>query len=201
MRIAVEYARRPNMPVGDRKEFSLRPICRACDHVAGYEETLSIEEECGYSGRLNLVYRAEVIAWDSGHGFARSPAKAVMRCRYGGASWFEAVEIPEDGITVTDVSDCIAIEVNGRTRYEGDGKGGARIVTVCADDDGEPQAEKSFDSLSDVDHTRMVSEKEKALSGVDGTVFFQQVREVQDCLADEEDNPSTEGAKDYEFEI
>lgn len=198
MRIAVEYAPRPNKPVGDRKEFDLRPVCRAGDPVAGYEEALCIEEECGHSGRLNLVYRAESIACDLAHGFARRPTKAVMRCRYGGASWFEAVDIPEEGITVTDVSDCIAIEVNGRTRYVCDNKGGVRIVTVCVDDDGEPQAEKTYDSMADEYHTSMVSESEKTPSFSDDVGRYQRVLEIFDYLIDDEDDLSPEESDDYE---
>lgn len=199
MRIAVEYARKPNKPVGDRKEFGLRPICRSGDPVAGYEETLSIEEECGHSGRLNLVYRAEAITCDSGeYGFVRRPTKAVMRRRYGSASWFEAVEIPEDGIAVTDVSDCIAIEVNGRTRYEGDGKGGVRIVAVRADDDGEPQAEKAYDSMADEYHTSMVNEREEGFSASDDAGRYQRVLEVFDYLIDDEDDLSPGESDDFE---
>lgn len=161
MKIVTTHAGHGAGRIGEVHEFDINPICPDYGIVAGYDEAVSIVEYGGeYSGRLLLIYNAEAIVWDPDGGivdretgkktgdFGREPVK-IMTCHaYGDALIHEVFEMPEDGIGIDEVDDCLSIEINGKRRYAGNGSGSPEII-IEEDDDIDPlQLEKEYSSIS-----------------------------------------------------
>ena len=163
MRISTTHVLRGATRPSVLHEFDIAPICLDRRPVVGYDESVGLFDDSGhpYSGRMMLRYDARAIVWDENAGifdrrhgrmtgdFVRVPVMVVTKFTYGGGtSVYTISEIPDDGIGIAYVEDCISIEINGRRRYRGDGHGSAVLILDEDVDIDQLQAEKEYSSVS-----------------------------------------------------
>lgn len=170
MRIVTTHVLRGATRPSVLHELEIAPICLDRRPVVGYDEKVGIFDDSTspYSGRMMLRYDARAIVWDENAGifdhkngcmtgdFVLVPVMVVTKFTYGcGTSVYRISEIPDDGIGIAYVENCISIEINGKRRYRGDGHGFASLI-VEEDVDIDPlQAEKEYSSVSRTAHVGM----------------------------------------------
>lgn len=151
--IVASHASKPGLESGVVEVFDISPIVREDIPVAGYDEAVKlIDDCCPYSDRIELHYTAEAIVLDGVSGdFERVPVKVLMRREFSGETTYEIVDVCDDGIELLDVGDCVSIEINGRCRYRGNGRGTIEVLFESEDSDS-MILEKKYESVSKIAH-------------------------------------------------